>query len=304
MPSALNEKVVKELAERFRNVSSCVLVDFSGTRSNEAAALRSRLRQANASMLVVKNTLAALALEQANRGDLAKFLTGPTAIAWGGDDPTVVPRLLLDWRKEHKNLVIRGGLLDGRLADAETVAAFALLPSREILLAQTLGTVIGPLSGFVSLLNGVIQQFLLVIQAIQNSKGGDSMGDVQPSGKVAEVLEMIKGMTVMELAELKKAAEEAFGVTAAVPMAAMPAAGAAAGEPAEEKTTFDVILTEVGADKIKVIKAVRQFTTLGLKEAKALVESAPKPVKEGVGKEEADKVKAALEEAGAKVEVK
>jgi len=122
-----------------------------------------------------------------------------------------------------------------------------------------------------------------------------------------EILEAIKGMSVLELAELVKALEEAFGVSAAAPVAvaAAPAAGdgaqAAAAE--EEKTEFDVILQEVGPNKINVIKAVRAVTTLGLKEAKELVESAPKAVKEAVSKDEAEEVKAKLEEAGAKVAV-
>jgi len=121
-----------------------------------------------------------------------------------------------------------------------------------------------------------------------------------------EILEAIKNMTVLELAELVKALEEEFGVSAAAPVVtAAPTAGApAAGAPAEEKTEFDVILQEVGSDKIKVIKVVREVTGLGLKEAKDLVESAPKPVKEGVSKDEANQIKAKFEEVGAKVEIK
>ena len=122
------------------------------------------------------------------------------------------------------------------------------------------------------------------------------------------ILEAIDTMTVLELSELVKAFEERYGVTAAAPvaMAAAPAAagdGAAAGA-AEEQTEFDAVLTEVGANKILVIKAVRELTGLGLKEAKDLVDAAPKAVKEGVAKEEAEQVKEKLAEAGATVEVK
>ncbi len=121
--------------------------------------------------------------------------------------------------------------------------------------------------------------------------------------KVQEVLEIVKGMTVLELAELIKSFEEEFGVTAAAPAAA--AAPVAVEETAvEEKTEFDVILTAAGEKKIQVIKVVRELTGLGLKEAKALVDEAPKPVKEKVSQEEADAVKAKLVEAGAGVEVK
>jgi large subunit ribosomal protein L7/L12 len=124
---------------------------------------------------------------------------------------------------------------------------------------------------------------------------------------VNQIIEAIEKMTVMELVELKKALEEKFGVTAAAPMmmGAMPALpGAAAAPAAEEKTEFDVILATFGTNKIQVIKVVRELTGLGLKEAKDLVDGAPKPVKEGVSKDEAQKIKARLEEQGATVEVK
>ncbi len=122
-----------------------------------------------------------------------------------------------------------------------------------------------------------------------------------------DIIGVVKNMTVLELSELVKALEEEFGVSAApVAMAAVggaPSAGSAAA-PEEEKTEFTVILKEIGENKINVIKAVREVTTLGLKEAKDLVESAPKPVKEGVNKDEAATVKKKLEEAGAKAEIK
>ncbi len=123
-----------------------------------------------------------------------------------------------------------------------------------------------------------------------------------------EVIEFIANMSVLELSEFIKELEEKFGVSAAAPVAAVAAApGAAPGAeaaPAEEKTEFDVILTDAGGQKIQVIKEVRAITGLGLKEAKELVESAPKPVKEGVSKEEAEEIKKKLEAVGAKVEIK
>jgi large subunit ribosomal protein L7/L12 len=124
-----------------------------------------------------------------------------------------------------------------------------------------------------------------------------------------EVIEFIANMSVLELAEFIKELEEKFGVSAAAPVAAVaavPGAAAPGAEAAaqEEKTEFDVVLTEIGGNKIQVIKAVREITGLGLKEAKELVESAPKPVKTGVSKEEAEEIKKKLEEAGAKVEIK
>jgi len=121
-----------------------------------------------------------------------------------------------------------------------------------------------------------------------------------------DVIEFISNMTVLELSELVKELEDKFGVSAAAPMAMMAAAPAAdgGGVQAEEKTEFDVILTAGGDKKIQVIKEVRAITGLGLKDAKTLVDEAPKPVKEGIPKEEAEKIKAQLEEAGAQVELK
>ncbi|WP_066640588.1 50S ribosomal protein L7/L12 [Desulfolucanica intricata] len=125
--------------------------------------------------------------------------------------------------------------------------------------------------------------------------------------KINEILEAVKGLTVLELAELVKAFEDEFGVSAAAPVAAVaaaPAAGGAVAEAVEEKTEFDVILTSVGDKKINVIKVVREITGLGLKEAKEVVDNAPKPIKEKVSKEEAEAFKAKLTEAGASVEIK
>jgi large subunit ribosomal protein L7/L12 len=124
------------------------------------------------------------------------------------------------------------------------------------------------------------------------------------SEKVLNLIEEVKNLTVLELSELVKALEEEFGVSAAAPMAAAAAPVAAAAVVEEEKTEFDVILASAGAEKIKVIKVVRELTGLGLKEAKDLVDGAPKPVKEAATKEEAATMKAKLEEVGAVVEVK
>lgn len=121
---------------------------------------------------------------------------------------------------------------------------------------------------------------------------------------VTKILEMVEKLSVLELSELVKALEEKFGVSAAAPMMAMAAAPAAAGEAAEEKTSFTVELTEAGANKINVIKVIRELTGLGLKESKDLVDGAPKAVKEGVDKAEAEKIKKSLEDAGAKATLK
>ena len=130
--------------------------------------------------------------------------------------------------------------------------------------------------------------------------------EVGSGNKINDIIEAVKSLTVLELSELVKALEDEFGVTAAAPVAQVAVAGAA-GAPAEaeeEKTEFDVILSSYGANKIQVIKAVRALTGLGLKEAKDLVDNAPKPVKEGISKDEAEKIKKEIEEAGGTVEIK
>ena len=123
------------------------------------------------------------------------------------------------------------------------------------------------------------------------------------SEKITNILEEIKSLTILELNDLVKAVEEEFGVSAAAPVGVV-AAGGAAAPAAEEKTEFDVVLASFGAKKLDVIKVVRELTGLGLKDAKDLVEGAPKTIKEGVSKDEAEQVKAALTEAGATVEIK
>ena len=125
------------------------------------------------------------------------------------------------------------------------------------------------------------------------------------SEKVTAILEEIKALTVLDLSELVHAIEDEFGVSAAAPVAVAAAAAPGAAAPAaEEKTEFDVVLAEIGAEKIKVIKVVREITGLGLAEAKALVEAAPKAIKEGVSKDEAEELKKKIEDVGAKVELK
>ncbi len=144
----------------------------------------------------------------------------------------------------------------------------------------------------------------------EGAREKEAPGSKEDQVDTTQLIETLEKMTVLELNALVKQLEERWGVSAAAPVAmgVMPAAAAggaaAAAEPEEEKTEFDVILTDVGPNKIQVIKAVRELTSLGLKEAKDLVEAAPKPVKEGVSKEEAQAAKAKLEEAGAKVEIK
>ena len=130
------------------------------------------------------------------------------------------------------------------------------------------------------------------------------MSETATTAKVGQVMELVEGMTVLELSQLVKTFEEKFGVTAAAPMMAMPMGGMPAAAAVEEKTEFDAILVGAGAQKIQVIKVVRAITGLGLKEAKDLVEGAPKPIKEGVPKAEAEDIRKKIEEVGGTVEIK
>ena len=223
---------------------------------------------------------------------------------------------------------MRGAVLNGKRVDADAVTRLATLPSRDVLLGQLAGGIVSPLTTMASLLAAPLRNLGYALQQVARSEGRESAGitvkhrltgfDLPATERNQtematitqdQVLEAIDGMTVLELSEFIKKFEERYGVTAAAPvaMAAPAAAGAAAGAPAaaaEEQTEFTATLTEIGPNKIPVIKVVRELTGLGLKEAKDLVDAAPKPVKEGVTKDEADKIKAALEEQGAKVEIK
>jgi len=165
----------------------------------------------------------------------------------------------------------------------------------------------GPISGLVGTLSGILSNFVGTLIAIkeQPREGGMAEATATKLSK-DDFIKLVESMTVLELDEYVKALQDRFGVTAAAPAAAGASAGggAAAAAPAEEKTAFDVVLLAAGDKKIQVIKVVREVTNLGLKEAKDLVEGAPKPVKTGVTKEEAETIKKKLEEQGAKTEIK
>ena len=228
----------------------------------------------------------------------------------GYDDPVLPAKILRDFiqaEKRSEKIKVTVGVLEGRLVQAADLNAIAQLPKKEVLIAMLLSAMQGPIRGVVYALSGVLSKFVRVIAAIQDKKKGE--GDMSAAGtKLSqdELIKAIEGMSVLELADLVKGLETRFGVTAAAPVAvAAVGGGGAAAAPAEEKTSFDVILVSAPADKkIQVIKVVRELTSLGLKEAKDLVEGAPKPIKAGATKEEADTMKKKLEESGAKVEVK
>ncbi len=301
---------VAELTEKFGRARLAILTECAGLSVNQVTELRKQLRGVKAEYRVVKNTLAARAADGTVLSGLKAHLKGPTAVVIGYDDPVLPAKILRDFivaEKREEKMRITVGVLDGKVVQPAEWAAVAKLPKKEVLIAMLLSAMQGPIRGVVYTLNAVLTKFVRVIAAIQDKKKGE--GDMPATeGKLSqeELIKAIESMSVLDLAELVKGLENRFGVTAAAPVAvaAAPAAGGAAA-PAEEKTSFDIVLASAPADKkIQIIKVVRELTNLGLKEAKDLVEGAPKPVKTGVTKEEADTMKKKLEESGAKVEVK
>lgn len=307
------EKVtaVAELTEKFGRARLAILTECVGLPVNQVTELRKQLRGAKAEYRIVKNTLAARAAEGTVLAGLKGHLKGPTGVVIGYDDPVLPTKVLKDFieaEKREEKIRMTAGVLEGKILQPSELAAVATLPKKEVLVAMLLSAMQGPIRGVVYTLSAVLSKFVRVIAAIQDKRKGE--GDMPATeGKLSqeELIKAIESMSVLDLAELVKGLEARFGVTAAAPVAvaAAPAAGGGAAAPAEEKTAFDVVLAAAPADKkIQIIKVVRELTSLGLKEAKDLVEGAPKPVKTGVAKEEADTMKKKLEESGAKVEIK
>ena len=301
---------VAELHDKFSRARLAVMAECSGLPVNHVTELRKQLRSAKAELRVVKNTLAARAAEGTPLVQAKPHFKGPLAVVIGYDDPVLPTKILRDFIKQEKReekIRIMLGVLEGKLLQGREIVQVAGLPTKDVLLSMLLSAMQGPVRGLVYVLSGLLRELVGVIIAIQDKKKGDGAMPTT-EGKVSqdEFIKAIEGMSVLELSELVKGLETRFGVTAAAPMAvaAAPAGGGAAAV-AEEKTSFDVILASAAADKkIQVIKVVRELTSLGLKEAKDLVEGVPKPVKTGVTKEEAETMKKKLEESGGKIEIK
>jgi large subunit ribosomal protein L7/L12 len=302
---------IAELNEKFSRAKLAVMTECSGLEVNHITELRRHLRGVKAEFRVVKNTLAARAVEGTQLAAAKPHFKGPLAMLIGYDDPAVATKILRDFIKAEKRdekMKITVGVLDGNLLQAEQLLAVASLPSKAVLISMLLSAMQGPARGLVYALSGLLRGLVGVLAAIQDKKKGEGdMATAESKLSQEEFIKAIEGMSVLELSELVKGLEARFGVTAAAPVAmAMPGAGGgAAAAPVEEQTSFDVILASAAAEKkIQVIKVVRELTSLGLKEAKDLVEGAPKAVKTGVTKEEADTMKKKLEESGGKVEIK
>jgi len=302
---------IAELHEKFSRAKLAVMTECSGMEVNHITELRRQLRGIKAEFKVVKNTLAARAVEGTQLAPAKPHFKGPLAVMIWYDNQAVTTKILRDFIKAEKRdekMKITVGVLDGNLLQAEQLLAVANLPSKAVLISMLLSAMQGPARGLVYALSGLLRGLVGVLAAIQDKKKGEGdMATAESKLSQEEFIKAIEGMSVLELSELVKGLETRFGVTAAAPVAmAMPGAGGgAAAAPVEEQTSFDVILASAAAEKkIQVIKVVRELTSLGLKEAKDLVEGAPKPVKTGVTKEEADTMKKKLEESGGKVEIK
>jgi len=301
---------IAELHEKFSRARVAVLTETVGLTGNEVTELRRQLRGAKAELKVVKNTLAARAADGTPLAGAKQYFKGPLSVAIGYDDPALPAKILRDFiakEKRDKKMRITAGVVEGILLDAPRIKAIADLPSRQVLLSRLLGGMQGPISGLVGTLGGILSNFVGTLIAIKEQPKEDGMAEATAT-KLSkdDFIKLVESMTVLELDEYVKALQDRFGVTAAAPAAAGASGGggAAAAAPAEEKTAFDVVLLAAGDKKIQVIKVVREVTNLGLKEAKDLVEGAPKPVKTGVTKEEAETIKKKLEEQGAKTEIK
>jgi large subunit ribosomal protein L7/L12 len=300
---------VAELTETFGRARLAIVTESAGLSVNQVTELRKLLRGAKAEYKVVKNTLAARASEGTILSGVKTYLKGPTGLVIGYDDPVLPTKILRDFilaEKREQKIKITIGVLEGKVVQPAELAAVAKLPKKDVLIAMLLSAMQGPARGLVYTLSAVLSKFVRVIAAIGDKRKGEGdMSTTTAKLSQEELIKAIETMSVLDLAELVKGLETRFGVTAAAPVAAAPAAGGGAAAAVEEKTAFDVVLVSAPADKkIQVIKVVRELTSLGLKEAKDLVEGAPKPVKTGVTKEECDTMKKKLEESGAKVEIK
>lgn len=164
------QQVVDEISDKLNQSVSAVLTDYRGLNVSEATKLRRDLREVGVEYKVLKNTLTKLAAEKVGLEGLNPYLTGPTAIAFSYDDPVAPARVLTKFAKEYKKLVLKSGVLEGKIIDVAAITALAELPSREVLLSQVLAGFQGPITGFVNVLHGNLRNFACVINAIKEQK--------------------------------------------------------------------------------------------------------------------------------------
>jgi large subunit ribosomal protein L7/L12 len=315
VPKQEKIETVEEIKEKLGSAKIAILTEFQGLDVAEMTELRRLFRDADIDYKVYKNTLTRIAAHDLGVSDIDNYLLGTTALAFG-NDPVSPAKIVKDFLAKHRNFRVKAGILDNRLIASDDVIALADIPPKEVLFAMIMGAMQSPISGLLSVLQAPARNFMYILKSLaeqkdqpaeetdgsDSEKGGEGMAITKE-----EIIETIGSMTVLELSQLVKDMESKFGVSAAMPMAGfMPAQGAEAAQEdeEEEQTEFSVILVNSGEKKIQVIKEVRAVTSLALKDAKTLVDEAPSPVKEGIGKEEAEELKAKLEAAGATVELK
>jgi large subunit ribosomal protein L7/L12 len=306
---AEKSSTIDELVGKLSGAEIAVLTEYRGLSVTDMQDLRGRLRPAGVDYVVTKNTLARFAAERSGRTGLIEDLQGPTAIAFGAD-AVATAKALQDFARVNRIFVLKSALLGDRRLSLKELDQLATLPSVDQLRGKVFAMIVSPLQSMVTVLSAPLSGLARVVEAHRKEleESGAEQGEANMA-TVDELVESLGELKVLDLANLVKALEDKWGVSAAavaapaVGVAAPGGDGAAAAAPAEAQTEFDVVLKDFGAKKIEVIKVVRELTNLGLKEAKDLVEAAPKPVLEGVAKDAADAAAGKLREAGATVDV-
>jgi large subunit ribosomal protein L7/L12 len=302
------DSAILELANRLASAEIAVLTEYRGLSVAELQDLRGRLRPVGVEYVVAKNTLARFAAERTGRTGIVGDLIGPTAIAFG-KDPVATAKALHDYARINKTFLLKAALLGDERIDSKAVEQLASLPPADVLRGRVFGMIVSPLQRAVSVLSAPLAGLARLFDARRKQLeelGGDAASGDAHMANVDELVKDLGEMKVLDLAALVKRLEEEWGVSAAAvagPAVAVAAGGAEAAAPVEAQTEFDVVLKDFGAKKIEVIKVVRELTSLGLKEAKDLVEAAPKSVLEGVAKDAADAAAGKLRDAGATVDV-
>jgi large subunit ribosomal protein L7/L12 len=309
---AEKDSAIAELADLLGKAEIAVLTEYRGLSVADLQDLRGRLRPVGVEYVVAKNTLARFAAERTGHANIVADLIGPTAIAFGAD-PVGTAKALQDYTRVNRTFVLKSALLGDQRLDSRAVEQLASLPPADQLRGRVFGMIVSPLQRTVSVLSAPLASLARLMEARRSQleeQGGEAATGGGDMATVDELVKSLGDLKVLDLANLVKRLEEEWGVSAAA-VAAPVAAGAAvstdgagAAAPAEAQTEFDVVLKDFGAKKIEVIKVVRELTSLGLKEAKDLVEAAPKPVLEGVAKDAADAAAGKLRDAGATVDVK
>jgi len=333
MEKAQKSQQIDEIKSEWKDVQSIVLADYRGLDVPTVTAIRDEFRKVGCHYRVLKNTLVKIAVKGTPVEPLSKLLVGPTAVIWSTDSPSTPAKVATKIAKDNEKFIVRAGYFDGQVFDAKGVESLAAMPGKDELRATFLMTFLAAPTDFVRLPAAGPTNFLHALSARERrpARGGaESQGlfeikGVRGSGPARQqqeprkqeegtlmsnisqdqVIEYLSNLSVMDIAKLTKSLEDKWGVKAAPVAVAGPAAGGGApAAAAVEQTEFTVILKEAGANKIGVIKVIREITSLGLKEAKDLVDGAPKEIKAGVSKDDAEAIKKKVTEAGGVVEVK